>query len=431
VSTIERIALQELKERPHTTREIAQKSGISDAEVILQLRDLNERVRTLLGYTEDPLTTTSGGAWKADGVAGLLRLNSQVELEIVPKFLNPQSHTWRSDFFLLAVLVKTGHLLVHEDIGAGTQDRGDLATLIAQSLLALHDENIRRPIRAYKRIQRADFSMDGDVEWDTLVLPEPDGFVLSRLELTRQNPYNATIAAAAEILIPEVGDCDTQSQLQLLVRNLTPQPAPPTVFPPLPLRHHSWQQAYDLAQLVVEGLGLDLRGGAFTGPGFVLSTWTAWQALCEEVVRRALPGHKVVGQKRWIIGHRGNSPVYVNPDISVLREDTIDILLDAKYKTRAERKSSITSSDVYESLAFLKAADATYMGLLYPAKQDLATLSLGRWVTFDNVVIDNMAIEGIEVQIQGLAQRGGFDQLVRSTRAALLPRLSLPVQHGA
>ncbi|MBY6389153.1 MULTISPECIES: McrC family protein [Actinomycetes] len=416
---IERIVLQELKERPHTTSEISRKSCVTEAAVVVQLRDLNERVKSHLGYKDDPITATVGGAWKADGIAGLLRLNSQVELEVVPKFLDPNSTAWRSDFFLLAVLVKTGHLLVHDNISADIQDRGDLATLVARSLLTLHEENFRRPIRGYKRTRRADFSIDGDVEWETLMMPEADGFMLTRLELTRQNAYNATLAAAVDLLIPEVSDGDTQSQLQLLARHLAPQQAPPAVFPPLPLRHNSWQQAYDLSQLIVEGLGLDLASGNFTGPGFVLSTWSAWQTLCEEIVRQALSNRKVVGQKQWIIGHRNTEPVHVKPDISVLAGDTADFLLDAKYKTRAGRKSSINSSDVYESLAFLKASGATYIGLLYPTTKNPTDLPLGGWSPFDEVVIENMTIEGIEVQIQGIAQRGGFDRLVTETRVAL------------
>ncbi|PCK21721.1 hypothetical protein CHR55_33650 [Rhodococcus qingshengii] len=63
---------------------------------MVQLRDLNERVKSHLGYKDDPITATVGGAWKADGIAGLLRLNSQVELEVVPKFLDPNSTAWRS-----------------------------------------------------------------------------------------------------------------------------------------------------------------------------------------------------------------------------------------------------------------------------------------------------------------------------------------------
>ncbi len=384
-----------------------------------QLRDLNQRVKSHLGYKDDPVTATVGGTWKADGIAGLLRLNSQVELEVVPKFLDPNSTAWRSDFFLLAVLVKTGHLLVHDNISADVQDRGDLATLVARSLLRMHEENSRRPIRGYKRLQRAEFSIDGDVEWETLMMPEADGFVVSRLELTRQNAYNATLAAAVALLLPEIGDGDTQSQLEQLARHLAPQQEPPALFPRLPQRHNSWQQAYDLSQLVVGGLGLDLASGSFTGPGFVLSTWAAWQTLCEEVVRQALSNRKVVGQKQWIIGHRNTDPVYVKPDISVLSGDTVDFLLDAKYKTRMGRKSSINSSDVYESLAFLKASGATYIGLLYPTTKKPLDLPLGNWSSFDKVVIENMTIEGIEIQIEGIAQHGGFARLVAETRAVL------------
>ena len=200
MSKIERIVLHELRERPNTTAEISKLCNISSDEAILQLRNLNIHVTRLLGYEKDPITVSANGGWKADGIAGLLRLNSQVELEVVPKFLDPSNGTWRLDFFLLAVLVKTGHLLVHDEISAGAQDRGDLATLIARSFLTLYAENQRRPIRAYKRVQRADYAVDGDVEWDTLSLPEPDGFRFSRLELAQQNPYNAILAAAVRIL---------------------------------------------------------------------------------------------------------------------------------------------------------------------------------------------------------------------------------------
>lgn len=399
-------------------------SQVTDGEVLIQLGELNDRIRNVLGHKNDPITTSSNGTWKADGVAGLLRLNATVELEVVPKFLDPSTDGWRSDFFLLAVLVRTGHLLVHDELSARPQERGDLATLIASSLLKLHAENERRPIRSYRRTTRSDFALDGDVEWETLVLPDPDGFEVSKLELTRRNPYNATLAAAVGSLIPEVGDADTQAQLGLLARLLAPQSSAPTVFPRLPLRHSGWQQAYDLARLVVEGLGLNLDGGSFTGPGFVLSTWSAWESLCEEVVRRALPGHNVVGQMRWVLGKRGEEPVFVTPDISPLSGSATTLLLDAKYKTRADRTPRINASDVYESLAFLRASRTENIGLLYPALSGIDKLPLGSWKSFDEVQVDDLTITGYEVQVRGLARAGGFDQLVSGARSALAPQFA-------
>lgn len=426
MTTIDRLVLQELCDRPGATREIAALSGISEADVLIQLRELNDRVKTLLGYDEDPITASSAGALKADGVAGLLRLNSRVELEVVPKFLDPESSAWRSDFFVLAVLVKTGHLLLHDEISAGTQDRGDLATLIARSFLTLYAENERRPIRGYRRGARSDFAIDGDVDWETVFLPDPDGFAVSRLELTRQNPYNATLATAVQILIPEVADADTQTQLRLLARHLAPQTAAPAIFPPLPPRHGGWQQAYELASLIVTGLGLNLDEGVFTGPGFVLSTWSAWEFLCEEIVRRALPDHKVVGQQQWVLGHRGQEPVYAKPDISPIAGDVAPLLLDAKYKTRIGRTPRINSGDLYESLAFLRAGKANLMCLLYPALHSPEELPLGEWRQFDQIDVDDLVIEGFEIQVQGLAQRGGFDALVAGARKTLTPKTAAP-----
>ncbi|GAA3528142.1 hypothetical protein AFL01nite_02660 [Aeromicrobium flavum] len=421
---MERLLLEELRERPGTTGEVAALSGRSEGEILIELRELNDRLKALLGYKDDPIVSTASGAWKTEGIAGLLRFNSGIELEVVPKFMDRSSNGWRSDFFLLAVLVRTGHLLIHDEISAGTQDRGDLATLIARSLLNLHAQNERRPIRSYRRTRSSDFAIDGDVEWESLVLPDPDGFEQSRLELTRRNPYNGTLAAAVRTLLPEVADADTQEQLRLLGRRLAPQSSAPETYPPLPARHRSWQQAYDLARLVVEGLGLNLDGGSFTGTGFLLSTWSAWQSLCEEVVRRALPDRRVISQKRWVLGYRGDQPVYATPDISPLSEAEPTLLLDAKYKTRTGRTPSISAADVYESLAFLRASGATTLKLLYPALSGVDRLPLGEWTAFDEVTVDDLTITAYEVQVRGLASSGGFDHLVEGARKALLPSLA-------
>ncbi|MDQ1200493.1 hypothetical protein [Rhodococcus sp. SORGH_AS_0303] len=415
------MVFQELRSRPGTTEDIAAHSGISEGEVLMQLRELNDRVRTLLGYEEDPITVSGAGSWKADGVAGLLRLNPRVELEVVPKFLDPSTGSWRRDFFLLAVLVKTGHLLLHDEISAAADELGDLATLVAQSLLRLCAENERRPIRSYRRSWRTDFAIDGDVAWETVYLPDADGFSVSRLELSRQNQYNAVLAASVRTLTPEVADADTESQLRLLGRLIGQQPKPATDLESLPPRHQSWKQPYELARMIVDGMGLNLDRGTFTGPGFILSTWSAWEYLCEEVVRRALPNHQVVGQKQWALGHRGSQTVYVKPDISPMTGGAAQFLLDAKYKTRLGRAPRISAGDLYESLAFLNAAGASKMLLLYPSLHSLDDSPLGAWRRFDEVKVDGLTVEGLEIQVQGLARRGGFNALVSGARKAIHP----------
>lgn len=415
-----RLVLHETKERPHATREVSESTGLTPDEVRGQAAELNDRLKEFLGYDSAPIAVNSAGGWRVDGVAGLLRLNEQVELEVVPKFLDPNDSTWRADFFLLAVLVRTGHLLLADEIAAGVEDRGDLATLVARSLLHMHAENQRRSIRGYKRVHRADFSFDGDLDWDSLLIPEPDGFRVQRLELTRRNEHNAVLRAAVDVLIPEVGEGDTRLQLQRLTHRLGDQGRPGNANRRLPQRHRSWTQAYTLSQLVLEGMGLDLTGGELTGPGFVLSTWKAWESLCEEVVRRAVPGVRAMAQHPYHLGQRGDgSEVVAKPDLALVKDGQTRLLLDAKYKTRHARKPAINSTDLYEALAFLRASGGDQILLLYPALDKVDDLPLGGWRIFDEVLVDGQSVQAAQLQVRGLAKRGGFDRLVQGVQAGL------------
>lgn len=81
-------------------------------------------------------------------------------------------------------------------------------------------------------------------------------------------------------------------------------------------------------------MGPDLDGGESTGTGFVLSTRAAWQSLCEEVVRRALPGFRALAQHPVVSAKRATLDVIRRPDISVVKRDVTELLLDATYETR-------------------------------------------------------------------------------------------------
>ncbi|WP_448656972.1 5-methylcytosine restriction system specificity protein McrC [Microbacterium lacticum] len=211
------------------------------------------------------------------------------------------------------------------------------------------------------------------------------------------------LKAAIDALLPDVGEGDTRAIMQRLSHAFGHQPMPHRAPPSLPQRHRPWSQAYALSQFVLEGRGLKLGAGEFTGPGFVISTWAAWQSLCEEVVRRATPGDRTSFQQSFQLGWRADgTQVDASPDIAVLRLGKTKYLLDAKYKTRRGKKPAISSTDIYEGLAFLRAGKAKRITLLYPALQGVDELPLGGWRQFDEVTVDDVRVRGLRCRYVGL-----------------------------
>lgn len=416
---MKRFTLQELVPSRQMLQHIASACENSPSQIEQHFTALNRRIKDQLGYKSDPILVSLDGTVTVDGIAGLVRLNDQIELEIAPKFLDPASASWRSDFFLIAVLVKTGHLLPHDAVSASEIGPSDLATLIALTLLSEIERNRRTPIRGYKRTVTSDFSLDGDVDWESTVLPGPDGFRITRLNLSRRNPINATLATAIEVLLPDIVDLDIETRLRDALRLFQNQDEPPAIFPPLGPRHSRWSLAYELSQMVISENRLGPERGPFRGIGFILSTWAAWESLCEEILGRALVDHRVVRQRPFTLGQRGDAPVIVRPDITPLRGDRPPFLADAKYKTRIDKSPRISPADLYESMAFLTAGKTSLMLLLYPAKQDSAKLPTGHWKLFDHVQIDRLHFKAFEVQIQGLSEPEGFKKIAQAARAAI------------
>lgn len=411
-----RLSLRETRPAPGFTRQVAEASNREPSDVLVLLRGVNDRLRQLLSLEADPIVADAAGTWRADGVAGLVKLSPDIELEIAPKFLAEDAN-WQNDFFLLATLVRTGRVLISDAVSAGIADRPDLATLIGRALVIWYGKNARRPIKAYRRSIVREFSFDGEVDLDSFLLPDADGYRIDRLQRTGQNSYNSLIKAAADLLVAEVGDADTRVMLQRLSRDLGPQARPIHHRPPLPARYENWQPAYELASLVVDGYGLDLRGGLLTGPGFVLSTWSAWETLCEELVRRAvLPLHGIA-QRPYKLGTRLTGDVLVRPDVAVCDDSTTHLLLDAKYKTRVGRKPSVNAADLYEALAFLRASQCSRIILIYPTLS--TSLSLGEHELFDHVEVGQQTVEAAMFQVSGLSSAGGFEAAIAGMKSLL------------
>ncbi len=422
-----RLTLVENQEEPGVLRQLATALGRDDTAALMAVNQLNGRLRQLLRADRAPVAVNAYGAVRAQGLAGLLHLAPSVELEVVPKFLNVKDPSWCEDFFVLALFSATGRVLPREQVLAATGARGDLATLVARAMIEMYWESHRRPLRAYLRTPVADFSWDGEVDAVSLLLPDADGFLQSAIRLERSNSANAVISSAAVALLPEVRDGETCALLMRLHAALAPQRTLSRGKQvSLPSRHQRWQPLYDLSLQVLGGFGLTFDPQKLLAPGYVMRTWTTWQALCESLLRTGLPGTRVSAQPQYLLGQRDGSALFVTPDFAFGDKHAPSALADAKYGAKVGRSATIDACDVYESLAFMQASGTDQLVLLYPRPADDGpALPVGTTAAFQKITVGSRSIRALEVECRGIAGKDGYSQMARRVGQAVKSELGL------
>lgn len=99
------------------------------------------------------------------------------------------------------------------------------------------------------------------------------------------------------------------------------------------------------------------------------------------------------------------------------------MLVDAKYKTRVgEWGKKVSSADVYEGLAFLRASGAKRLALLYPrpAGETDVEPTPGQATLFERIELDGLEILAHYVEARGLSQRDGFRRFAESLGGSLV-----------
>ncbi|MGY2078809.1 5-methylcytosine restriction system specificity protein McrC [Modestobacter sp. SYSU DS0657] len=417
---LQRLTVREARDEHSVVRSAATGLGVPDAEVLGLLDPAARRLRELLRLRSSPFATSPRGTLRVDGIAGLVRLSPDLELQVAPKFLDPVDPGWQEDFFLLAVFSKTGRILPREQIRAGHGRREDLATLVAQTLAQLFWENHRRPIRSYRTREVQEFAYEGDVDPIDLFVPPPDGWPQRVLQLRRDNEHNAVLAGAVRALLPEVRDSETRHQLVRVQQAIGHQPPVTSLRPVrLPSRYRQWQVAYDLSLQVLRGFGVQFEQEHLLTPGFILRTWETWQALIEAALRTGMPGD-VLGQKPYRLGDRSASPLDVTPDVVVVVDGAPALVVDAKYRTREGTTPAVAAGDIYETLAFMRATGTTSAVLLYPRPSDAGSaMPVGSVEVFEQVAVGAERIVALTVECRGISATDGYGQFASRLCAAV------------
>jgi len=283
----------------------------------------------------------------------------------------------------------------------------------------MYEARKRRPLRTYRRVREADFFLDGDPDPVDLIFPSPDGFEQELVRFDRHNGWNSDITAAARALLAEVSDPSVVGSLVRLIEDLAPQKNTPAGRRrPIPARHRAWGPLHELSVDVLGGLGLNYNQGQAHAPGYVVSTWRVWEDLLTVALRLGLGRAAVVPQKGFTLGSKtkistGETRVLsVFPDCVIESDGTRPrMLLDAKYKGHAEKgRLRISEADIYESLAFAKAATCNRVVLAYPALPSSKLHAVGTCATFETIQIDAVQIVGIQIESRHISKTGALKE---------------------
>ena len=354
---IRRWAVHEYGEPAPIVQEMAAASGLSGSTIRDLLYAAGERAARFLNLGYNPITISSAGVSASD-IAGIVRILPGVELEIIPKFLRFYEHddSWREDFFFIANLSRHGRLLLSERLASGRSSSRDIPSLIGNSIVSEYLLNRRRPLRSYRQRDCLGFSIDGDVDPESILLPDPDGFKQRQMVYDQVNRFNGVIAAATFSIANEVRDPTVRAQLLRIKDSLGEQAPPDMRSRRVPSRATRWQPLFDLSRDILRGFGATYNRLPGSMPGFVVNTWRVWEDIVTMSLQIAYPT-VAKAQAPASLGSRQRLPAQKSTSITVTPDVTLqDILVDAKYKTGTDAHASrVSEADVYESIAFAHA----------------------------------------------------------------------------
>lgn len=374
----------------------------------------NKRICKKLGLQKNPLVI-SDGRLRVCGIAGIVRLTKKIELEVVPKFLShTKNASWKETLYLLSVLSKHGGILANERILSSTSYIASLYDIAGRILAQEFQKNRRKPIRKYRKESFCDFSIDGDIDFASVLDRNDDGIRQTRIRFDIYNEYNAVISKAMRIVIPYTSDNQARNVLQTAIGMFGKQAEPVREKMNVPVRNKEWEDAYILSYDIINGLANSFDTGKILAPGFVVSTWQLWEWLITTGLSLAnVPGTvKPQTPVQWGNKKVGSQSYSVNvyPDVVMLDANNHQVLylVDAKYKVLVNQATGEADrNDIYEAFAFCSATNTDTLFLAYPGDSG-STTPAGTVTQHSVYEIGSKKIFVVTVDFGSISSRGGL-----------------------
>ena len=139
------------------------------------------------------------------------------------------------------------------------------------------------------------------------------------------------------------------------------------------IRH--WEPVFARARWLLAGLFPDVRTGEVTGSALMFNMEKLFETLVGLSIRQACQGQEgshLTARLQSPIKNLATSGFLLRPDISILSDERVVAIIDAKWKRllTSEANSGVTSSDAYQMNAYASRYRCERLALVYPASVD-------------------------------------------------------------
>jgi len=388
------------------------------------VRRLIDRALSSRGFEPENSYETKGTMFRFAGICGLLALDANRWIEIVPKFIDESNQDWREDFLWIVGKTSSNGINYAASIHSSSTKKTSLYDLVAKIWCDEFEKNERKLIRKYRQQSWRSFNLDGEIQEDLTDVASEDGFLQRGLVLTHKNPFNSLLREAAEVLLRKAASPQVSQRLAKAAERLGRRDSKFVLssVPELPARNTSWESCMNLSKVVLSSdtIGYGKPEG-MSMPSFIVKTHVTWEQITRQLCRSVFVGSTVT-KSSYDFGVRSKpgakeGGLTVTPDISVYLANGARLLFDAKYKPGGQHGAvSVSNADIYESLAFMEATQCPDICLIYPSPERVDT-PRQLFVT-ETVRVGKRSIKAVLLGVSGISQPNGWAMLIKSFKNA-------------
>lgn len=407
---------------------------VDEGDLRFLIKNANKQIKAVLGWkgSSNEALSITNGFLRASGFAGMIRLNRDVELEIKPAHFPTQENSWKESLFFLSILCRYGGILTSSSLSGRQLHQSSLFDLCGLILIKEFQAVRRSFIRTYQHHRFCDYSIEGDIVFDSF-FDNNDGILQEVVIFNKSNRINATIQKAMHIILPFVSVPVIKNQLERAISVFGSQPSLLVLRKEsIPLRNREWERLYSLSYDIVSGGSVSFSEGNVHSLGFVVDTWRVWEWLLSFGLKNGLENNhfhiKIQEESRFGIRKDENGiakDVNVAPDISIYKKGggiSPVLLVDAKYKALSH-STGVTSSDIYEALAFCQAKSQNKIILAYPETRLIPILS-GQIHKYYEYTFPGITVYGLGVGIDRICSTSDLLSFSRRIANQLIPYMS-------